>query len=302
VKKKQKNKLYLREGEGEGREEHEKEQSAPAAAAKHGAARTSSTTLSQMTGVRFSDQPIHALTKRGISEALGYVTMTRVQEQTLPVALNGDDLLAKAKTGTGKTLSFLIPAVEAAVRASSPGFVQILCVSPTRELASQIYEEAALLCRFHADMRLMCIFGGTSMNKDISGFRTPPNLLVATPGRLNDHLENSGLASIMSRLRILILDEADQLLGTQFTCFTSTKVQIVTPFEFLDMGFRPAITAMLAKLPPKSTRQTLLFSATMPKDVRAIAELSMRARMQQAPFTGFFRHILVLFFTILALC
>jgi ATP-dependent RNA helicase MSS116 len=255
-----------------------------------------------MTGVRFSDQPIHALTKRGISEALGYVTMTRVQEQTLPVALNGDDLLAKAKTGTGKTLSFLIPAIEAALRNASPGFVQILCVSPTRELASQIYEEAALLCRFHADMRLMCIFGGTSMNKDISGFRTPPNLLVATPGRLNDHLENSGLASIMSRLRILILDEADQLLGTQFTCFTRTKVQIVTPLEFLDMGFRPAITAMLAKLPPKSTRQTLLFSATMPKDVRAIAELSMREGMQQAPFTGFFRHILVLFSQILGLC
>ena len=67
------------------------------------------------------------------------------------------------------------------------------------------------------------------------------------------------------------------------------------------MGFRPAITTMLSKLPPKSTRQTLLFSATMPKDVRAIAELSMRERMQHAPFTGFFRHILVLFSQILGL-
>ena len=102
----------------------------------------------------------------------------------------------------------------------------------------------------------MCIYGGTNMNKDINGFKAPPDLLVATPGRLNDHLQNSGLDRMMLGLRVLILDEADQLL---------------------DMGFRPAILDMLSRLPPKESRQTLLFSATMPNDVQSIAKIGMRA-------------------------
>ena len=149
-------------------------------------ARTSSTTLSQMTGSRFADLKINALTKRALAEVLCFETMTIVQEQSLPVALKGVDVLAKAKTGTGKTLSFLIPAIEAALRPpAAPGQIKILCISPTRELASQIFEEGQQLCKFHASFRLQVIFGGTSMGKDNNGFRTPPDLLVATPGSVN---------------------------------------------------------------------------------------------------------------------
>ena len=220
-------------------------------------ARTSSTTLSQMTAARFADLNINALTKKAIAEVLRYETMTLVQQQSLPVALTGADVLAKAKTGTGKTLSFLLPAVEAALRPPSGGpKIKILIVSPTRELASQIYEEGQMVCKFHSGFKLMCIYGGTNMNKDINGFKAPPDLLVATPGRLNDHLQNSGLDRMMLGLRVLILDEADQLL---------------------DMGFRPAILDMLSRLPPKESRQTLLFSATMPNDVQSIAKIGMRA-------------------------
>ena len=137
-------------------------------------------------------------------QVLGYSTMTRVQEQSLPIALTGVDVLAKAKTGTGKTLSFLIPAIEAALRPpEARGKIKILCVSPTRELASQIYEEGQMLARFHAGFKLMCIYGGTDMKKDINGFRQPPDLLVATPGRLNDHLKSSGLDALMLVLREL---------------------------------------------------------------------------------------------------
>jgi len=123
-------------------------------------ARTSTTTMSQMTGARFADLPIHADTKRALAEVLRYETMTIVQEQSLPVALTGVDVLAKAKTGTGKTLSFLIPAIEEALRAQgAPGKIKVLIVSPTRELASQIYEEGQMLCRFHSGLKLMCIYG-----------------------------------------------------------------------------------------------------------------------------------------------
>ena len=220
-------------------------------------ARTSSTTLSQMTAARFADLTINPLTKKAIAEVLRYETMTLVQQQSLPVALSGVDVLAKAKTGTGKTLSFLLPALEAALRPPSGGpRIKILIVSPTRELASQIYEEGQMVCKFHSGFKLMCIYGGTNMNKDINGFKAPPDLLVATPGRLNDHLQSSGLDRMMLGLRVLILDEADQLL---------------------DMGFRPAILDMLSRLPPKESRQTLLFSATMPNDVQSIAKIGMRA-------------------------
>ena len=217
--------------------------------------RTSATTLSQMTQGRFDQLDMHPATKRALAEILRYEFMTIVQQQSCPVGLTGVDILAKAKTGTGKTLSFLIPAVEHIVRAGNSPGIKVLIISPTRELAMQIYEEAMLLVRFHNGVKVMVVVGGTNMNKDKNGFREQPAMLVATPGRLNDHLENSGLDRQLTNMRCMIFDEADQLL---------------------DMGFRPAIQQMLARLPPKDTRQTLLFSATMPNDVKAIAQLAMR--------------------------
>lgn len=222
------------------------------------ASRTSATTMSQMTGSKFAELNIHPLTKKALAEVLKYETMTIVQQQSCPVALTGVDLLAKAKTGTGKTLSFLIPAVENVLRAPQLSrLISVLVISPTRELAQQIEEEAKMLVKCHnGAITVMCIVGGTNMNRDINGFKNPPSILVATPGRLNDHLENGKLSQILSSLRCLIFDEADQLL---------------------DMGFRPAILTMLKHLPPKNTRQTLLFSATMPADVKTIADIAMRS-------------------------
>jgi len=210
-----------------------------------------------MTGARFADLTINKLTKKAIAEVLGYEYMTLVQEETLAKALTGVDMLAKAKTGTGKTLAFLIPSIEQAAEAKAAGqwSIKVLVISPTRELASQIYEEALLLCKFH-DLTMQVVVGGTNMNKDITNLKKNPDILVATPGRLNDHLENGNLASRVKDLKVLVFDEADQLL---------------------DMGFRPAIEKTLKNLAPKETRQTLLFSATMPDDVSGIAKLAMRS-------------------------
>ena len=210
-------------------------------------ARTSSTTLSQMTESCFVHLPLHDNTQRALAEVLGYQTMTKVQAMSIPVALGPDDVMVKAKTGTGKTLAFLIPSIEKLAVRSQRGplkTISILCISPTRELASQIMAEGQQLTKFH-QLHLQVVYGGTNVKSDLSKMRQRmPDILVATPGRLNDLLENHGLQQQLSQLQNLIFDEADQLL---------------------EMGFRPAITQMLTMLPPKNSRQTLLFSATMPK-------------------------------------
>jgi len=201
---------------------------------------------------------MHPMTKKAISSVLGYELMTKVQAQSCPVALTGVDVLAKAKTGTGKTISFLLPALEHAVAPpEDPGQIKVLCLSPTRELAQQIYKEAEQLARFHTGVKVQCVVGGTNIATDKRKLKdgAPPAILVGTPGRLNDLLENEGLAARLKGMRCLVFDEADQLL---------------------DMGFRPAINKMLSMLPPPAKRQTLLFSATMPKNVESMAKLAMK--------------------------
>ena len=195
--------------------------------------------------------------------------MTQVQAQTIAVSLRGVDMLAKAKTGTGKTLAFLVPAVERLRllgqnrRTDSVG---ALIISPTRELATQIAEEAKMLLHFLPNFQIQVVFGGTNIRADLSKLkRRAPELLVATPGRLNDLLENHGLQSQMKALSVMVFDEADQLL---------------------EMGFRPAITQMLNMLPPKQTRQTLLFSATMPADIMGIARFALRESFEHIDCVG----------------
>eukprot|EP00937_MAST-01D_sp_MAST-1D-sp2_P005261 g5261.t1 len=231
--------------------------------------RTSSTTLSQMTASRFDALPgVSPQTLDALATVLRYETMTKVQAQATPVCLTGSDVLAKAKTGTGKTLAFMIPGIEAVSRipaAQRRGGISCLVISPTRELAQQIAAEAGQLNSRHG-FGMQCIYGGSNIKSDLSAFRRQlPDILVATPGRLNDHLENHGLADKMRGLRVLIFDEADQLL---------------------EMGFRPAITQMLRMLPPKDTRQTLLFSATMPPDVMGIARFALRDRFEHVDCVG----------------
>jgi len=219
--------------------------------------------LAHITTKRFADLQISSESKRALSQVFKYEYMTTVQAETLPIILaNGGnrDCLAKAKTGTGKTLAFMIPTIEQIInkKSSNNDNVNVLVISPTRELAQQIATETEKLLTFHNNSlkKVVTMVGGTNKNKDVKALRGKTPFVVATPGRLLDHLQNSNLAQRMSNLDVLIFDEADQLL---------------------DMGFRPDIERILRLLQPsKNTRQTLLFSATIPNQVNEIANIALR--------------------------
>ncbi|KAL3939976.1 MAG: hypothetical protein SGBAC_005402 [Bacillariaceae sp.] len=227
-----------------------------------------------ITNKRFADlQNVCDESRRAMAEVFKYEFMTEVQSQTLPVILDSSrkiDVLAKAKTGTGKTLGFLIPAIEKIVKGiqsnnSTKNDVGCLVISPTRELAYQIGAEAEKLVTFHNRPKLSvatCV-GGTNVNKDRNTIKRGfLNILVATPGRLLDHLQNSDLhlCNRLAGMECLVLDEADQLL---------------------DMGFRPDIERILRLLKPsQGSRQTLLFSATVPKSVAEIAHIALQPKYE----------------------
>lgn len=207
-----------------------------------------------MTTERFDSLKIDDRLTRALKETLKYETMTRVQKESIPIALTGVDLLAQAKTGTGKTLAFLIPALQiSAVDRDTTG-VKILIISPTRELANQIRMEATKLTRFFKNFRTVTMVGGTKKTKDNRAIQTGIDLLVGTPGRLLDHFQNTtGFKPKFAELSILVLDEADQML---------------------EMGFRPDITRIIGFLP--KGRQTLLFSATMPKSLTQVCQIAVK--------------------------
>ena len=194
---------------------------------------------------------------QALDGVLRYELMTKVQEAALPACLTGRDVLARAKTGTGKTLAFLIPSIERLARAPGgvpAGGVHVLVLSPTRELAVQISREADALLTHHA-LACQCVYGGTNMRSEQTRLASRRcDVLVATPGRLVDHIQNTpGCAARLAHVCVAVLDEADQLL---------------------DMGFRDSLDKILAALPP--SRQTLLFSATLPPSVRSVAAAALR--------------------------
>ncbi|XWS48949.1 hypothetical protein CRYUN_Cryun13aG0121200 [Craigia yunnanensis] len=209
---------------------------------------------------RFDESDISPLTVKALSVA-GYFQMTRVQEATLSVCREGKDVLVKAKTGTGKTAAFLLPAIETVLKAAStntiqrapPIFVLILC--PTRELASQLAAEANVLLKYHDGIGVQTLVGGTRFKVDQKRLETDPcQIIVATPGRLLDHVENKSTLSVrLMGLKMLILDEADHLL---------------------DLGFRKDVEKIVDCLPRQ--RQSMLFSATIPKEVRRISQLVLK--------------------------
>lgn len=177
----------------------------------------------------------------------GFTYMTQVQEAAIPIAVTGKDLIAKARTGTGKTLGFLMPSIErlhAKKLRTPPGKVSILVISPTRELAMQTMKEAQMLLKNHR-YRAQCVIGGTNIRSEQRNLsQGGVDILVATPGRLLDHLQNSkGVKELISSTSVLVLDEADKLL---------------------EMGFKKDIDTIVSYLPATGVRQTLLFSATMP--------------------------------------
>jgi len=186
--------------------------------------------------------------QRGIAAA-GFVEPRPIQAQTIPAALEGRDILGLAQTGTGKTAAFALPVLERllARRADGP---RVLIVAPTRELATQINAEIVSLARF-TSIRTMTIFGGVSARTQTAALRARPQIVVGCPGRLLD-LKNQGVLRL-DRIETLVLDEADHMF---------------------DMGFLPDIRRILAAVPAK--RQNLLFSATMPREIRALADGLLR--------------------------
>lgn len=175
-------------------------------------------------------------------EALGWTTPTPIQTRAIPPALGGQDVVGIAQTGTGKTGAFLIPSLE---RIEAGGGLQILVLCPTRELAQQVAEDAQALTR-GTSLRTADIVGGVGYGSQNDALSQGFEILAATPGRFNDHLERGNVD--LSALRVLVLDEADRML---------------------DMGFRPQIEDVLRRSP--KNRQTMLFSATMPNGVHALA-------------------------------
>ena len=174
-------------------------------------------------------------------------TPTPIQEKAIPSALEGKDLMGIAQTGTGKTLAFGIPMIQRLARVKGRGLV----ILPTRELALQVDEEFQKIAR-HIGLRTAVLIGGQSMQPQKSALSRKPHVIIATPGRLIDHLEQRTLK--LDDIRVLVLDEADRML---------------------DMGFEPQIKRILAAVPPTSERQTLLFSATMPPEITNIAKKYM---------------------------
>ncbi|KAF3331781.1 DEAD-box ATP-dependent RNA helicase 31-like protein [Carex littledalei] len=213
---------------------------------------------------RFDEFSISQLTLKGVKSA-GYERMTIVQEATLPVILKGKDVLAKARTGTGKTVAFLLPAIELVAglppvdRDERRPPINVLVVCPTRELADQAAQEAIKLVKYHTSMGVQLVIGGTRLATEQKRMQTNPcQILVATPGRLRDHIENTpGFATRLRGVKVLVLDEADRLL---------------------DMGFRKDIEKIVDALPKQ--RQTLLFSATVPDEVRQICYVAMKRDLE----------------------
>ena len=221
-----------------------------------------STLLSDVQFAKRTD--LHPATKRALTETLGLTTMTDIQAKTYPVALSGKDVLGRARTGTGKTISFLLPSIERLLRMSEydeSNQVGIVVISPTRELASQIGDEAEKLLSFHKGMSTQVVFGGTKTARDISRLnKRLPTILVATPGRYKDLLQTATVrgkkfSNIMKQTPIIVGDETDQLL---------------------DLGFRREIQQILNYMGSNRKRQTLLFSATVPPALKEIMRQTMK--------------------------
>ena len=182
-------------------------------------------------------------------ESLGYTEPTPIQKRAIPVVLTGGDLIGCAETGTGKTAAFLLPTMQRMSETPRPG-VRVLVLAPTRELVSQIHESYKQLAP-KGSPKCAAVIGGASMSNQTEALRRGAGVVVATPGRLLDHVERRTID--LSYVEVLVLDEADRML---------------------DMGFLPAIRRILAELPTK--RQTLLFSATMSSEIESLARSTMK--------------------------
>ncbi|HJR71115.1 MAG TPA: DEAD/DEAH box helicase [Gammaproteobacteria bacterium] len=200
----------------------------------------------------FDSLGLSAALLRAVAEQ-GYTEPTPIQRGVIPVVLAGRDVMAGAQTGTGKTAGFALPMLERLMAAGTPGGhrrVRALILTPTRELAAQVAESVRVYGK-HVPLKSAVIFGGVSINPQIAELRRGVDIVIATPGRLLDHVQQRHVD--LSHVEIFVLDEADRML---------------------DMGFLPDIRRVIATLPRQ--RQSLLFSATFPDDIRQLANKLLR--------------------------
>jgi ATP-dependent RNA helicase RhlE len=198
--------------------------------------------------VSFEQFHLHPKIMAGVM-ALGYQTPTPIQAQAIPPVMAGKDVMGLAQTGTGKTAAFALPILQRLM--SGPrGVVRALVVAPTRELAEQIHDSFQALGKA-TGLRSVTLYGGVGMQPQIQKLRAGAEIVVACPGRLLDHIGQRTVD--LAQLEVLVLDEADHMF---------------------DMGFLPDVRRILRAVPAR--RQTLLFSATMPEDIRGLAGEALR--------------------------
>jgi ATP-dependent RNA helicase RhlE len=182
----------------------------------------------------------------------GFSMTTPIQSAVIPIVMAGDDLIGCAETGTGKTAAFLLPILNRMLKAreAAPeerGFTRVLILAPTRELAVQIEDDVQGFI-YHTDITSVAVYGGVEMGPQERALKSGVDIVVATPGRLMDHMRSRHVS--FDKLDTLVLDEADRMM---------------------DMGFWPDVRRIVAALPDAAARQTLLFSATMPDEVMRMA-------------------------------
>ena len=199
------------------------------------------------TRTTFAELGLDASILQAVTDA-GYVHPTPIQQRAIPLNLNGRDVMALAQTGTGKTAAFTLPVI--ARLTGGPRRTRVLILTPTRELCLQV-EESFRKYSVHAPIEVAPVYGGVPMDPQVTALRDGVDVVVATPGRLLDHLERQNV--VFDDLEVLVLDEADRML---------------------DMGFAPQIQKVISQIP--NYRQTLLFSATMPPEVEALARKYLR--------------------------
>ena len=187
----------------------------------------------------------------------GFSATTAIQSAVIPIVMNGDDIIGCADTGTGKTAAYLLPILNRMLKAreAAPeerGYTRVLILAPTRELAGQIEDDVQGFI-YHTDITSVAVYGGIEMGPQERALKSGVDIIVATPGRLMDHMRSKTVG--FDKLDTLVLDEADRMM---------------------DMGFWPDVRRIVQTLPDSAARQTLLFSATMPEEVMRLADEVVR--------------------------
>jgi superfamily II DNA/RNA helicase len=207
--------------------------------------------IEQAPPARFDTLPLDPKLLRAVADS-GYLTMTPIQAKAIPIVLSGKDVMGAAQTGTGKTAAFSIPLLQRMLKHENPSVsparhpVRALVLAPTRELADQVAENVKKYAK-HTNLRSVVVFGGIDMKPQTAALKAGVEVLIATPGRLLDHIEAKNC--VLNQVEYVVLDEADRML---------------------DIGFLPDLQRILSYLP--KARQTLLFSATFSPEIKRLAQ------------------------------